>query len=594
MRTTDTILGILRVRGEKGLPLENIYRQLFNPDLYLVAYGHIYSNNGAMTRGMTNDTVDAMSLTKIHRIVEDLRWERYRWTPVRRVEIPKKNGHTRALGLPTWSDKLLQEVLRMILEAYYEPQFSDHSHGFRVGRGCHTALREITHTWRGTKWFIEADIQGCFDNIDHGILLGILKERIHDNRFLRLIQSLLQAGYCENWRYHETLSGTPQGGIVSPLLANIYLDRLDRFVQADLIATHTRGQRRKEQPDYARMRGRIARARRKGEVEKVETLRKLQQALPVGDPHDPTYRRLRYIRYADDFLLGFVGPKHEAVAIKESLQAFLHENLKLDLSEEKTLITHATKQAARFLGYEVRCIQCNTKMTGKKRSVNGSVELRVPATFLRDKCRLYMGKDKPIHLPHLLQDDDFSIVHHYQAQYRGYVQYYLFAQNLNSLSYLRHIMQISLLKTLAAKHNTSAKAMWRKYQTTVATQDGPRACLRVIKQRPGKTPLSAHFGGIALKRNKWAKPVDKMLSPQIRHTEIVKRLLADQCEVCGSAHDVEVHHVHRLANLQVKGRRALPLWMKMMSARRRKTLVLCRKCHHDLHAGRPLQGQIAC
>jgi group II intron reverse transcriptase/maturase len=300
MRNADTVLGIIRDRGTRGLPLEDVYRQLFNPQLYLRAYGRIHRNRGATTPGSTAETVDGMSLAKIEAVIEALRFERYRWTPVRRTYIPKSNGKKRPLGIPTWSDKLLQEVIRSMLEAFYEPRFSQHSHGFRPGRGCHTALGEIYHRWVGTKWFVEGDIKGCFDNIDHATLLSILAERIRDNRFLRLIGALLQAGYLEDWRYHATRSGTPQGGVVSPILANIYLDKLDRFVEQTLLPTHNRGDRRRPNPAYVRLRGRMHRRRRDGEVEETRALRRQMQQLPSLDPDDPGYRRLHYVRYADD------------------------------------------------------------------------------------------------------------------------------------------------------------------------------------------------------------------------------------------------------------------------------------------------------
>ena len=252
MRTAETILNIIQDRGKRKLPLDDVYRQLYNPDMYLRAYARLSKNDGAMTPGMTEETVDDMSTEKIARIIEAIRYERWKWTPVRRKNIPKRKGGTRPLGMPTWSDKVVQDVIRSILEAYYEPQFSQHSHGFRPKKGCQTALIDIHETWTGTKWFIEGDIKGCFENIDHHILMHILRENIQDNRFLRLIEGALKAGYCEEWTSHPTLSGTPQGGIVSPILSNIYMDRLDRFVQETLIPEFTQSPKRKMNPTYLR------------------------------------------------------------------------------------------------------------------------------------------------------------------------------------------------------------------------------------------------------------------------------------------------------------------------------------------------------
>jgi group II intron reverse transcriptase/maturase len=230
------------ILGTHRLPLERLYRCLFNPELYLLAYGRIYRNEGALTPGVTTETVDGMRLAKIQAIIDALRSERYRWDPARRVYIAKKGtSKKRPLGLPTWSDKLLQEVIRLLLEAYYEPQFSDRSHGFRSGRGCHTALQTIYPGWRGTTWFIEGDICDCFGSLDHELMIKILAEKIHDNRFLRLIDGLLRAGYLEQWRYHATLSGSPQGGVASPILSNIYLDRLDKYIETNLLPAHNRG-----------------------------------------------------------------------------------------------------------------------------------------------------------------------------------------------------------------------------------------------------------------------------------------------------------------------------------------------------------------
>lgn len=231
MQSTNTYLELLHERGIKGLSLERVYRQLFNKNLYLTAYGRIYRNAGATTPGVTDETVDAMSLDKIDTIIEALRLERYQWKPARRTYIPKKDGRQRPLGLPTWSDKLLAEVIRMILDAYFDGQFSNHSHGFRSGRGCHTALREIYYAWGGTIWLIEGDISQCFNALDHELLLSTLKEHIHDGRFIHLIQKLLDAGYLEDWKFNRTLSGVPQGSIASPILSNILPDKLDKYVE---------------------------------------------------------------------------------------------------------------------------------------------------------------------------------------------------------------------------------------------------------------------------------------------------------------------------------------------------------------------------
>ena len=588
MQHAETVLNVIRERGERGLPLENIYRLLYNRNLYLRAYGRIYSNQGATTKGTTVETVDGMSLAKIDRIIDELRYERFRWTPVRRVNLPKSNGGTRPLGLPTWTDKLLQEVIRMILDAYYEPQFSDRSHGFRPGRGCHTALSNVVDYWTGVRRFVEGDIQGCFDNIDHDVLLSVLGEKLHDNRFLRLLKYLLTAGYIEDWKYGRTLSGTPQGGVVSPILANIYLDRLDKFVENVLIPAHTRGTARQKNPAWTRLKNRAAYYRKKGDFTLATQLRKQMQHLPSVDPLDPDYRRLRYVRYADDFVLGFSGPKADAEQIRESLGTFLRDSLKLELSKEKTLITHATSQAARFLGYELVNQHANDQLDSNgKRKVNGRIGLRVPAKVIDQHCHAYMSNGKPVRRTGFHNDEDYTIVSRYQAEFRGIVQYYLLAYNVSHFGRLQWVMGKSLAQTLANKHKTTSAKIFRRYKSTVQTAHGERACLEVVKQQgEGKRPLVARFGGIPLKRNRQAVLVDQQ--PQRYRTErneLIKRLLADECEMCGSTVDIEVHHIRALRDLNVKGRREKPKWVQVMAARRRKTLVVCRPCHLNAHDG---------
>jgi len=597
MQTAKTYLELIGERGKKDIPLERVYRQLFNRELYLMAYGKIYRNTGAMTPGTTEETADGMTLGKIDTIIALLRNETYRWTPVRRVYIEKKSSKKkRPLGLPTWSDKLLQEVIRLILENYFEPQFSPHSHGFRPERGCHTALRDIYHTWTGTNWFIEGDIKACFDTLDHEVLMSILAEKIHDGRFLRLIKELLRAGYLENWKYNATYSGSPQGGIVSPILANIYLNKLDTYVQEKLLPEYTRGKGKKDNPRYKALDYQARLLKSKGRGAEAWEVKKEMRKLPSLDTNDPAYRRLNYVRYADDFMLGFLGPKAEAEAIKQKLGEFIRTEMKLELSEAKTLITHARTEKAKFLGYEIFTHHNNNarepkgKSTYKaRRRINGVIALNVPAGVIREKCQKYMQNGKPIHRKERETATLFSIVTGYQAEYRGIVEYYRLAHNLSRFTMLRWVMETSLTKTLASKLKISVSNVYRKYQTTIQNEDGAFKGLQILVPREGKKPLIAQWGGITLKRKMSANTKDVERIVWNSRSELEQRLLADTCEQCGSHDRVQVHHIRALKDLQQYGQREKPAWVKLMAARHRKTLVVCHKCHWDIHGGRLMQ-----
>jgi len=593
MRDAETILGLIRERGQRGLPLERVYRLLFNPNLYLRAYGKIYRNTGAMTHGVTDETPDGMSLKKIDTLIEALRYERYQWLPARRVYILKKNGKKRPLGMPVWSDKLLQEVIRLILEAYFEPQWSSHAHGFRPERGCHTALREIYHHWPGTTWFIEGDISQCFDKLSHELLIQELSEHIHDGRFIRLMRELLDAGYMEDWTYHQTLSGVPQGGVISPILSNILLNKLDRFVEDTLIPQYTKGEKRGRNPEYYSLTDKAYQRKKKGQTEQARSLRKQAQRMPSLDVNDPDFRRLKYVRYADDFLLGFIGTKAEAEEIKRQLQQFLHEELKLELSEAKTLITHARSEAARFLGYEVTTLQENRKRIANRRSINGRIGLRVPRDVLEEKCGTYMRNRKALHRKELLQESDFTIVAMYQLEYQGIANYYRLAYNMGTLGKLKWVMEISLTKTLATKHKVTVPKIYEKYGARLEVDGKEYKGLQVVIPREEKKPLVATWGGIPLS---WDIKATLKEKPSViwagERSELVQRLLAEVCELCGSPDDVEVHHVRKMSDLHQYPGRPKPPHVVRMIALKRKTLLLCRTCHEDVHAGRPLRRQI--
>ena len=584
MQTAEVVLNVLRERGRKGLPCEQLYRQLFNKDLYYLAYGNIYSNKGSMTPGASEETADGMSEEKIEQIIGLMRQEKYRFSPARRVYIPKKNGKLRPLGMPTWSDKLVGEVVRLLLEAFYEPQFSDTSHGFRKFRGCHTALREINNTWTGTSWFVEGDISDCFGSLDHEILLGILAEKIRDNRFLRLIRNMLKAGYLEDWTYRDTLSGVPQGGTVSPILSNVYLDKLDKFVEQELIPQYTRGATRAANPAYRQADALLRRARRRGDRAEARRLFLEMRALPSTDPMDPGYRRLKYIRYADDHILGFTGPKAEAEEIKARLAEFLRETLGLELNQQKTLITHARSQRARFLGYDITVQHSGTKISNGRRSANGKIALKVPPDVIRAQCARYRNHGKPWHRSRLQNLDDYDIIRVYGAEYRGVVNYYLLAKDAWRLRTLRWNAETSMLKTLAAKHQSTVSKMAARHKAKAETGDGPRTCFEARRRRRSKPDLVARFGGIILRQDRRAVITEPVpVRVRVPRRELLARLRQRECELCETGTTVAVHQVAGIRELG-KPKTGQPAWAALMAKMRRKTLIVCSPCHDWIHA----------
>ena len=588
-------IDIVHKLGEKGYELKGVYRRIQDRELFLAAYGKRYANAGATTRGTDpEDTVDGMSLERIDTIIEQLHNGQYRWKPARRVYVPKANGNKRPIGIPTWNDKMVQEVIRMVLAAYYEPKFSPYSHGFSPRKGCHSALRQIHHSWKGTKWFIEGDIKGCFDNIDHNLLLNILARDIKDNRFLKLIRQMLKAGYMEDWRYQATYSGTPQGGIVSPILANIVLNELDNFVQTELFPIYNKGKRRRINPEYQRIQGRIRYARKKGRWEIVRSLERYRRQLPSGDPNDPDYRRIRYCRYADDFLIGFIGSHKEAEEFKEKIKAFL-KTMKLDLSEEKTLITHATTDKARFLGYDIHIAIENNQMTVqdreqtsfRRRALNMTPVLAVPQDVARHWRMKYTKNGKPTNRPELLQCSDMELVTTYGQEFQGVVNYYSLAHNVAKSFYpVKYVFMESAVRTLANKHKTSRRKIYAKYKRR---SDHDVKALIVERPNPNNPdkPYQAKFGDKPIRVTFETTIKDKKEGFFVGQNELVKRLLTGACELCGSTDRIQVHHVRKLADVRKKyrNRPSAPAWTKFMMARHRKTIVVCHPCHRKIHNG---------
>jgi hypothetical protein len=425
-------------------------------------------------------------------------------------------------------------------------------------------------------------------------MLSTLGEKIRDNRFLRLIGGLLTAGYLEDWTWGATLSGVPQGGVASPVLSNIYLHKLDVFVETVLIPEYTRGGRRARNPAYRKVEQAIAAARRKHDRVLARSLYRQLHALPSQDPRDPGYRRLRYCRYADDTLLGFAGPKAEAEQIKDRLAAFLREELKLELSPGKTLITHARSQRAKFLGYEItiagsdrRTRRPSASDPRNRRSVNGAVVLHVPPSVIKAKAVPYLARGKPACRNPMINDSDYNIVARFGAEYRGIVQYYLLAGDVFRLHRLRWVMETSMLKTLAAKHHSSVSKMAARHKAKILTPHGWRTRFEASIQRDGKTALVAWFGGIPLKRQKHAVLTDRVATgPVYPNRQLITRLLAGRCELCQHTDTIQVHHIRALADLHRPGT-PQPEWAQIMAKTRRKTLIVCGTCHERIH-GHPV------
>lgn len=594
MRSPETVLNNLsKHSSDLGYKYERLYRLLFNEEMFFLAYQRIYAKQGNMTPGTDGRTVDQMSIQRIERLIGALRTEEYQPHPAKRVYIPKKNGKKRPLGIPSFDDKLVQEVTRMILEAIYEGHFEYTSHGFRPHRSCHTALTHIQDKFTGAKWFIEGDIKGFFDNIKHEILVNILKERIADERFIRLIRKFLKAGYAEQWKFHNTYSGTPQGGIVSPILANIYLDKFDKYMKmyADKF---NKGERRKVSSEYRRLNNKKTRLAKKlksvtdesvgaGMITEIKETLAQTYVTPCHEPMDANYRRIQYVRYADDFLIGVIGSKSECQAIKADIKEFMTEQLGLELSDEKTLITNA-KDKAKFLGYEIfvrsKAFMHKDSKGVMKRFGNGSVLLHVSMDTAKAKLLEYgalrIAKEgnqdiwKPKPRGFMIGNKVEDIVAQYNTEIRGFYNYYAIANNISTIGHsFGYIMEYSMYKTIAQKLNLTMS----------------QAKLKFLKDKKFIVPFTGKNGEVRYRifydgGFKRKEPFNGSIVDYIPNTAFVpklslmERLKTGTCEICGKKGNLIMHHVRNLNQLKADSP-----WNAIMIKKRRKTLAICESCN---------------
>ena len=585
-----------------GKPINGLFRLLSHRPLWVEALARIRSNIGAGTPGVDGLSVLDLDQVDIEAAIQSVVDRSYRPQPVRRVYIPKANGKLRPLGIPTALDRLVQEVTRSILNEIYEPIFSDHSHGFREERSCHTALKSVGVQWTSVKWFVEVDIKGFFDNINHSVLLALLGRRINDSQFLALIAKMLKAGFLEQWTYHDTFSGTPQGGIVSPLLANIYLHELDDFM-SNRIRNFDKGSSRKRNPAYHRLEGQVYYARKRAnqlratgrndEAQKYiirhRAIREELLRTPSADHMDGNYRRLRYIRYADDFLIGIIGSKAEARQIMQEVTQFLADTLHLQIAEAKSGIS-AARDGVQFLGYDIRSFtgpKIATVLRGGRsvtqRSMVERIQLSVPrgkvSAFAAEKGYGVLATMEAIRRNPLLSNDDAEIAQVYNAELRGFANYYALARDVKQkLGKLAFLWSGSLLKTIASRHRTSATEVARRFRV-----------------RPGHYVVRSQYGDKVVEVPLW-RLADLRSTPNTHHgvdhcpkvghlmggrNSLTIRLAARVCLACEGDGPFHIHHTNPLRNLKDG-----PHWRFKASARSRKTVVLCVSCHKALHAGR--------
>lgn len=569
----------------------HLWESLTDPRWLAQAWEEIRRNKGSQTTGVDSTTAVDVDLDLIHKLAQQLKNGTYRPTPVRRVQIPKANGKTRPLGIPTIKDRIVQQGLKMLLEPIFEADFYNCSHGFRQGRSTITALRDVATAYISTSWIIEGDIEGCFDNIPHGKLLKEIERRVADEKVLSLIRYFLKAGYMEDWKYHKTYSGTPQGGVLSPLLANIFLHQLDRYLMVEVEANQTQSKQRqnsRRSPEYQRLDYKITILRRKlregnGNRETIKEIKKLERqrkSTPYFAKDKKHPGKVWYARYADDFVILVAGNKEETETIKSRVKEKLTD-IGLNLSDEKTKLTH-WRHYVRFLGYDIRGKQ-RAKGIGTKAVIN------IP----NDRVHKIKAEMKKIsgyyHIP------EIDVMTQLSAMYRGWCNYYRYARSPQSVfSELARYTWWRYAHFLARKQKSSIKAMiiretkakrlgeykkGRGKRNTFQTYVGKRTLILDIFP-----PKTIKVRAISNKQE-WTVDL-KPLTPMnwLSGRSLATRLEALErangiCERCQERPVVHVHHT-----VPLRGKTFLAR-VKSDHDQQYTAKALCKECHLEVHGG---------
>lgn len=570
---------------------------MYKEELYILAYERIKSKPGNMTPGTDGQTIDGWSLEEIQKIIQEMRSEKFQFKPVRIEYIPKSNGKMRKLGISSARDKIVQEAIRLILETIYDsphgPYFLETSHGFRPKRSCHTALREIRGKWAATNWFVEGDIQTCFDDIEPKILVNLLRRKIKDERFLNLIWKLLRAGYLDlQGERKDSLGGTPQGNIASPILANVYLHELDEKVE-EIRQRLQKGVKKGQNPLYKKLQAQKDRLAKREQTNSKEfrNLIKQMRAIPSIKVNDPNFVRIKYIRYCDDWLIGICGPYALAQQIKVELKLFLAQHLHLTLSEDKTHITSAKKGQVKFLGTLItigrggqpkvtKVNQQGTNRIVKRRTTGWETIIKAPTADLIERLHqqgFCTANGEPTTKISWMNLDPQQIISLFSSINRGLQNYYRFVDNLDCLVRIQYILHYSLAKTFAAKYRLSIKKVFTRFGKNITV---------IVKAQDGKKDRHISFylnTDWEKRRNAFGINDCNVDLVQMAYRMYTRSKLGKPCCICNSVKQVENHHVRHIRKMKQKAAKG---FQKVMQSLNRKQIPVCKACHLKIHQGK--------
>lgn len=599
MKKLDRLIAISKLsKVNKKWKHKDIFRCLNKEELWVIAYENIKSNKGALTKGSNNETLDGTSMERLERLKNKVYSEQYKFNEVKLVYIPRPDGRKRPLGLPTANDKIVQEVIRIILEAIYEPTFSNCSFGFRKGYGCHDALEYVERKFRWVDYVIEGDIQRAYPTINHNRLVNILEKRIEDPRFIRLIRKLLKCGVLDNQQIIRSDTGVPQGSIVSPILANIYYHELDEFVEELKIRYETPANEinNLKSPEYKKLEHEISKIHKQMQhcekhSQEYNDLKKHLKAIRSKRSETDSLRdkkiRIEYVRYADDWMVGISGDKNLAIKIKDKIDEFLKDKLLQELHPTKTKITDIRVGNAEFLGYEIFLPRHRPlavyKGKGARTIRRGQRELRfdVPVAKVTNRYveRGYLKKLKtkvrPISRANYTVLEDHVIVSHYRSVWQGIEQYYSGCTNLGRLQYIHYLLHMSCAMTLGHRHRLSVTKVFKKYKKEL--------CVKIpAKEGEDKFINFPYRTNWSKDNRKWSRGLKVPFPSDYYKNTVSRSSIGLPCAICNSERQpIEMHHVKhvRKNGYRYKG------FHQQMALLNRKQIPLCKSCHQRVHAG---------